>query len=168
MLYFGYGSNMLAARIERRLGPCEQLGPALLHGHVLAFHKRGGDGSGKCDAYRTGAPADRMWGALFGLTSRQLEALDGIEGPGYRRETVEVFVGEHALEAKLYVAKPEAIAPGLVPFDWYRDFVVAGARDLELPRGYLDAIEAVRCVADPDRERADRNRLIRRSARRAR
>lgn len=164
MLYFGYGSNMLAARIERRLGPCERRGAASLVGHSLRFHKRGGDGSGKCDAFRTGDPADHVWGALFGLTVRQLDLLDGIEGPGYRRVTVEVRVGERALEAEVYVANPDARAPGLVPFDWYRGFVVAGARELGLPGTYVDAIETMPAVADPDPERADRNRVILRSA----
>ena len=88
MLYFGYGSNLLAARIERRLGPCEWLGAASFAGHALRFHKRGGDGSGKCDAFRTGDPGDRLWGGLFRLDDRQLAELDRIEGPGYERRTV--------------------------------------------------------------------------------
>ena len=60
MLHFGYGSNMYKARIECRLGPCDWLGAASLTGFVLRFHKRGRDGSGKCDALRTGDPADRL------------------------------------------------------------------------------------------------------------
>ena len=42
--------------------------------------------------------------------------------------------------------------------------MLAGARELALPRDYLDAIEAVPSLPDPDRARAARNRLIRRSA----
>ena len=160
MIYFGYGSNLLAARIERRLGPCERLGAASVAGYVLRFHKRGGDGSGKCDAFRTGKPGDRLWGALFRLGEGQLAALDRIEGPGYERRTVEVLLGERALEADLYAAKPEALAPGLPPFDWYKEIVLAGARENGLPRGCLDALEAVPSVADPDPERAERNRAI--------
>ena len=165
MIYFGYGSNLLAARIEQRLGPCERLGAGSVAGYVLRFQKRGGDGSGKCDAFRTGKPGDRLWGALFRLEDRQIEALDRIEGPGYERRTVEARRGRRALEADLYTAKPEALAPGLPPFDWYRELVIAGARENGLPRGCLDAIEAVPSVADPDPERAERNRaLTRRSA----
>ena len=168
MLYFGYGSNLLAARIERRLGPCEWLGAASFAGHALRFHKRGGDGSGKCDAFRTGDPGDRLWGALFGLDDRQLAELDRIEGPGYERRTVEVVLGERMLEADLYVARPQAIDSGLSPFDWYKELVLSGARENGLSRDYLDAIEAVPSVADPEPERAERNRadlgLMRRSA----
>ena len=168
MLYFGYGSNLLAARIERRLGPCEWLGAASVGGYALRFHKRGGDGSGKCDAFRTGDPGDRLWGALFRLDDRQLAELDRIEGPGYERRTVEVVPGERTLEADLYVARPEAIDSRLSPFDWYKELVLSGARENGLSRDYLDAIEAVPSVADPDPVRTDRNRadlgLMRRSA----
>ena len=160
MIYFGYGSNLLAARIERRLGPCERLGAASLAGYVLRFHKRGGDGSGKGDAFRTGDPGDRLWGALFRLDERQLAKLDRIEGPGYERRTVQVLLGERGLEADLYVARPEARASGLPPFDWYKELVLSGARENRLPRDYLDAIEAVPSVVDPDPERAERNRAL--------
>ena len=162
--YFGYGSNMLAARLERRLGSCERLGAASLSGHALRFHKRGGDGSGKCDAFATGAARDRLWGALYRLDDEQFEKLDRIEGPGYARVTVEVCLAGRAIEADLYVTRPEALAPGLPPFDWYKELVLAGARELDLPRDHVDAIEAVRSVPDPDPERTARNRLIRRSA----
>ena len=160
MLYFGYGSNMLAARIEGRLGPCERVGAASLPGYTLRFHKRGGDGSGKCDAFRTGNPADQVWGALFGLAREQLDELDRIEGPGYERATVEVTAPEGSLKADLYVAKPDAVEPGLPPFGWYREMVLAGARELDLPRDYIDAIKAVRPAVDPSAERVARNRDI--------
>lgn len=44
-----------------------------------------------------------------------------------------------------------------VPVLWA---VLARARGNGLPRGHLDAMEAVPAVADPDRERAERNRAI--------
>ena len=72
------------------------------------------------------------------------------------------------LEADLYVARPQAIDSGLSPFDWYKELVLSGARENGLSRDYLDAIEAVPSVADPEPERAERNRadlgLMRRSA----
>lgn len=163
-LYFGYGSNLFAARLEHRLGYCPRLGAASLSGYALRFHKRGRDGSGKCDAFRTGDPADRLWGGVFRLDVGQLAELDRIEGPGYERATVAVILGGRSVGADLYVARPEARAPGLTPYDWYKEFVLAGARELAFPRDYLDAIEAVPSLPDPDRARAARNRLIGRSA----
>lgn len=163
-LYFGYGSNLLAARLEHRLGPCVRLGAASLPGYALRFHKRGRDGSGKCDAFHTGDPTDRLWGGVFRLDDRQLAELDRIEGPGYERATVAVILGGRLVGADLYVARLEARAPGLAPYDWYKEFVLAGACELALPRGYRDAIGAVPSLPDPGRARAARNHLIGRSA----
>ena len=155
MLCFGYGSNMPKARIEGRVGPCERLGPAFLPGYTLRFHKLSKkDGSGKCDAFRTGSPDDRLWGVLDRLSDGQLVELDRFEGPGYHRVTVQVTCGKRALDAVLYVAKPDAIISGLHPFEWYKAWVLMGARELALPIDYVESIEAVHAVLDPDPRRA--------------
>ena len=150
MLYFGYGSNMPKARIERRLGPCPRLGAAFLTGYTLRFHKRGRDGSGKCDAFRTGDEGDRVWGALYRLTDAQISRLDGFER-GYDRVAVEVVLGETLVESDLYVAKSEMVDSGLEPYDWYKDLVHTGAIELALPAGYIEAIAAMPSV--PNRRR---------------
>ena len=155
MLYFGYGSNMPKVRIEQRLGPVERLGTAFLTGYTLRFHKRSKrDGSGKCDAFRTDNPDDRLWGVVDRLSDEQFAKLDSYEGPGYVRTTVPVTLSNQTVEAGLYVAKPQAVSPGLPPFDWYKELVLMGARELQLPIGYIEAIEAAHAVPDPDPERA--------------
>ena len=144
LLYFAYGSNMLTARIEERLGPCGRLGAACLTGHVLRFHKLGGlDGTGKCDAFPSDDPGDRVWGALLRLTETQLARLDTIEGPGYRRVAVGVTCDEQLVEATMYLAKRETRDSCLRPLDSYKKMVLAGARELDLPADYIAAIEAV-------------------------
>ena len=149
MLYFAYGSNMLTARIEGRLGPCERFGAACLAGHVLRFHKLGGlDGTGKCDAFPSDDPNDRVWGALLRLTEAQLAELDAIEGPGYRRVPVRVACDEQLMEATMYLAKQEARDSALRPFNSYKKMVLAGARELDLPTDYIAAIEAVPSIPD--------------------
>lgn len=151
MLYFGYGSNMPKAVIERRVGPCKRVGVAYISGYALRFHKQSHiDHTGKCDAYRTGEPTDRVWGALYRLTKDQFATMDELEGPGYRRVAVRVTIGEWAVEAELYLAKPNAVNPDLPPLDSYKECVLEGARELDLPRDYIDAIEAVPSVPDPD------------------
>ena len=151
MLYFGYGSNMSRARIEKRLGPCERLGAAYLTGYVLQFHKRSlKDRSGKCNAFRTGDPRDRLWGALDRLTDDQFEKLDGIEGSGYSRVPVDATFGERTVRAHLYLARPDTLSPGLRPLELYKRYVVEGARELELPADYIAAIEALPTTSDPN------------------
>ena len=151
LLYFGYGSNMPKAIIERRVGPCERIGVVYITGYTLRFHKQSAiDHSGKCDAYYTGEPTGRVWGALYRLSEDQIAAMDELEGPGYRRVAVKATIGERVVEAHLYMAKPEAVNPDLPPLDSYKECVLAGARELNLPREYIDAIEAVSSMPDPD------------------
>ena len=159
MLYFGYGSNMSRNRIEERLGRVERRGPASVPGWRLAFHKWSRDGSGKCDAVFTGNPADRLWGALDRLSDHQMTTLDRLE-LGYDRRAVEVSCEGRIETAMLYVARDARIDPRLRPYRWYKDFVLAGARELGLPPEYIACIEEVTPLPDPCPGRAERNRAI--------
>ena len=76
--------------------------------------------------------------------------MDELEGPGYRRVAIKVTMGERVVEAHVYLAKSEAVNADLPPLDSYKDCVLAGARELDLPREYIDAIEAVSSVPNPD------------------
>lgn len=151
ILYFGYGSNMPKAVIEERVGPCERIGVAYITGYTLRFHKRSAiDHTGKCDAYLTGEPTDIVWGSVDRLSDHQIAVMDRIEGPGYRRVTVEATMGERIVEAHIYLARPEAVDRELSPIDSYKECVLTGARELDLPAAYVAAIEAVTSMPDPD------------------
>ena len=150
MLYFAYGSNMPRAMIERRVGPCERVGVAYIDGYSLRFHKQSViDYSGKCDAYRTGDPNDRVWGAIYRLSEDQILRMDELEGPGYRRARIPTVLGEGIFQADLYLAETEYVKPDLPPFESYKLCVLEGARELDLPGAYVEAIEAVLSVPDP-------------------
>ena len=151
ILYFGYGSNMPKAVIEDRVGPCERVGVAYITGYTLRFHKRSTiDHTGKCDAYRTGEPTDIVWGSGDRLSDDRIAAMDEVEGPGYRRVTVEATMGERIVEVHIYLARPEAVDPDLSPIGSYKECVLSGARELNLPTAYIAAIEAVPSMPDPD------------------
>ena len=146
MLCFSYGSNMLKSRLRCRLGPFKRLGPAYLTGYTLRLNKKSKDkyGSGKCNLSHTGNPDDRVWGALDCLTEEQFKKLDYIEGCDYCRVPLRVTFDERKVEARLYVAKPEAVKPNLRPLGRYKRFVLEGARELKLPSDYIaDYIESV-------------------------
>lgn len=151
--YLAYGSNMWRRRIELRIGICESLGVASLRGYLLRFHKRGRDGSGKCDAFHTGALSDALYGVVYRLSPAQREALDEHEGPGYSSRYVPVRTRSGTLTAYTYVAKQDHVDAGLDPFVWYKSLVVAGARAHGLPSRYLEALSAIAAVSDPDPER---------------
>ena len=151
--YLAYGSNMLPRRIEQRLGSCEALGVVSLGGYALRFHKRGRDGSGKCDAFHTADPTHALFGVVYALTAEQQRMLDEFEGPGYLCRDVNVRMRSGVVTAYAYVAKPGHVDADLRPFHWYKSIVLAGARAHGLPSSYIEEIISVRSTPDPDVER---------------
>jgi hypothetical protein len=135
----------------------------VLEHHDLRFHKVGRDGSGKCDAFFTGDPRHAVIGVLFHLEPRDKCILDRIEGlgMGYDDKPVRLRLerGEE-VDAFTYVAT--RLDHRLLPFSWYRDHVLAGARDAALPGAYLDRIRSVPTLRDPDRRRRAREMAVHR------
>lgn len=157
MHYFAYGSNMCRQRLEARLGPCAYVTIAWTDGFALRFHKDGRDGSGKCDAYRTGRPADRVFGVIFDVDAGRKPILDRIEGEGYQSTEIALQSPQGELRAWTYLARRHACRAGSLPFHWYKSLVLEGARQHRLPESYVRLIRAVESRSDPDVERAARN-----------
>jgi Uncharacterized protein involved in cation transport len=152
MKYFAYGSNMLRERLLKRVPGATVIGLASVRGRELRFHKRSSDGSAKCDLATTQRDSDQAWGVLFEIPEDQITALDDAEGlgKGYARTAIQVRAGDgQAVESTVYLATPEAVAPALQPYDWYHSLVVMGARQNNLPAGYIAAIEAAHSIPDP-------------------
>lgn len=161
MRCFSYGSNMSLARLRARVPSAQFCAVATLSAHRLCFHKIGKDRSGKCDAEHTGNPDDRVIGVVYEISADEKSALDGHEGLGAGYDEKEVIVttahGE-ALSAMMYFAT--TVDASLRPYNWYREHVLAGARENALPAEYVARIEAVEAIVDPDRERCERELAI--------
>jgi hypothetical protein len=156
LLYFAYGSNLHPLRLQRRTPSARLAGLAVLEGHVLRFHKRSDrDGSAKCDAWHTGRAGDRLLGAIYHLHPGEVETLDRFEGvgSGYLREVVEVLAAGEPRLAFTYRAQSSHVDPTVQPYDWYREYVLRGARYHGLPAAYVRRIETVEAIPDPDPER---------------
>ena len=123
----------------------------------MLFHKRSKDGSGKCNVYKTQDKQDRVYGALFELSEKQKAILDGFEGPGYDSVPVLIDSQSGKIKAQTYIAKPNNIEPSLNPFDWYKAFVVEGAKEVHLPGEYIHQLERVSSIEDLDRVRSHSN-----------
>lgn len=150
MLYFSYGSNMSIRRLQRRVD-ASRIGVASLHRHRLKFHKYSqNDHSGKCDAEKTGDSEDVVLGVLFEITNQQKSQLDCIEGVGcgYEEKMVAVMFDGKPVKTIIYYAT--TIDPLLKPLDWYKEHVLIGARENQLPEAYIREIETVESVTDPD------------------
>jgi gamma-glutamylcyclotransferase len=157
MKYFAYGSNLLPERLLRRIPAARLLTTASLPGHQLCFHKRGGDESGKCDAMFTGRPSDCVLGAIYDISIADREVLDRVEGPGYRTVETAVQTPGGIVQAYLYQAETAWIDGGLLPFDWYHQLVLHGARFHGFHNAYVEGIAGVSVQADPDALRRNSN-----------
>lgn len=160
MRYFAFGSNMLSARLRARVGEFPVGVTGEVAGHQLRFHKRSGDGSAKCDAYRTDSPGDVLHGVVYHISAAQQVLLDGFEGKGYAKTEVAVNVNGELVAAYMYIADPDYVDPELVPYHWYKRLVMAGAEEFALPAQYLRAIAQVPSVSDPDNARHIRNMAV--------
>lgn len=156
---------MSLARLRQRVPGARVIGCYFLDGHDLRFHKRGQDGSAKCDALYTGSD-DRIYGVLFEIPQSEKPALDRAEGlgVGYDEKVVSLQnqQGEQR-EAITYFALQ--IDPSLKPYHWYVNHLLVGAREARLPAEYIDRIVRVVSVDDADPERDYRERAINTEAR---
>ena len=161
MYYFAYGSNMSLARIQKRVPSAAFWATAKLEGYRLCFHMRGIDGSAKCDAFYSGHKDDAVLGVVFDMSEAELPILDQAEslGTGYESKWVKVTLdsGEDVM-ALVYVALH--IDRSLKPFDWYKQHVVKGAKEAELPKEYVAQLEAVGAIPDPDQARSELEHAI--------
>lgn len=164
-LYFAYGSNMSSRRLQdpTRAPSAVPVGQASLAGYRLVFDKVSIDSSGKADCERTGDLTDRVFGGLFRVSVEDTAALDKAEGasgakPGYRRAEVIVATDNGPAKAVTYVAANKR--PGLLPYPWYVEHVLAGAREFGLPANYVAAIQRLPTQPDLDAARAARELSI--------
>lgn len=166
VVYFAYGSNMSTARLRERMPSCKSLGIATLPGHSLCFHKRSVDKSGKCNAFASGND-DRVIGVLFSFDPAERAELDKAEGvgSGYEHAMVTVINGKGRRRKVLtFLASSDYIDDSLKPYGWYKDFVLAGAREHGLPPEYVaEYIESVDAIEDPDKTRDKDQRTTLRS-----
>ncbi|MDX1735255.1 MAG: gamma-glutamylcyclotransferase family protein [Halioglobus sp.] len=159
MFYFAYGSNMSIARLRARVPGASRVAMAVLAGHDLRFHKRGRDGSGKCDAFHTAKACDRVVGSVFEIDPLETPALHRAEGLGSGYEQKQVCVlGPAGEQWSAFTYYATAIDATLCPYSWYLHHVLVGATESGCPADYVDRIAAVDCIDDEDlaRDAAER------------
>jgi hypothetical protein len=170
ILYFSYGSNMSARRLLARAPSAIFVSIATLQEHRLRFHKKSKDGSGKCDAEHTADQDDCVLGCVFAMSAADKEELDRKEcqGFGYIEKTVTVTLKNgKRLKASTYCAPQGGIKKNavetdtdLIPYSWYKEHVLRGALENNLPHGYISIIEKVESLSDPDMDRHEQELSI--------
>lgn len=150
---------MSSRRLQARVPSATAIGPGILAGHRLVFHKVSKDGSAKCDVVESGS--DRVRGVLFEIDEAEKEVLDRVEGlgAGYGQKTVEIRL-QPAVHASAFTYFATNVDAGLRPYTWYKRHVLEGAREARLPHAHIEALERVTAIEDPNKEREARELAI--------
>jgi len=150
VLYFAYGSNMSSERLRSRIASVKVIGHAFLKDWKMVLNKRSRDGSGKANLVES--PGDVTWGVLYEIRNSDLETLDRVEG-GYQRITVQVQQpGVTVVEAVTYISGNLTNDPR--PYRWYKELLLSGAREHNLPQDYIARLEGFPVKSDNDSETA--------------
>ena len=161
--YFAYGSNMLLERLQKRCKTACFLGVAVAHGYTLDFSKKSkDDGSGKATIAKTGNDT-ALYGALFEIDLNECPSLDRSEGSDYDRKdefVVRRVDNDKELTVTTYIAKHDAMEKNLMPYDWYKQLIVAGAWQGKLPDFYLARLKEIESIPDPCPERTKRKEAL--------
>jgi len=152
MKYAAYGSNLHPIYLKKRISSARLIGTSFLPNRSLRFHKRSKDRSGKCNIV---SGDNGVYIAIFHIGIKDKSNLDDIEGLGGGYSEVLLSVPEFG-DCFSYVAKESHIDDGLVPFDWYKELVLVGAREHEFPEEYLNEIDAIDACPDPDPSRREK------------
>ena len=153
VLYAAYGSNLHPQRLRSRTASARLLGIAYLPDWSLRFHKRSVDRSGKC-SIKMGSSGVHV--AVYEMSASDKQLLDRIEGVGQGYTDVTIDVPGFG-RCATYVAAESHVDEALLPYDWYREIVLLGCRELELPRDYVARIESVATQPDPEPQRRAEN-----------
>lgn len=146
MLYAAYGSNLHPLRLSRRLATARLLGTSFLDDWSLRFHKRSVDGSGKC-SIQNGSSGVHF--AIYDISEADRQLLDTIEGVGSGYSEISIDVPGFG-PCFSYAASDTHIDDSLIPYDWYKKLVLAGARAHGFPAAYIEKILSVASRRDPD------------------
>ncbi len=168
MRYFAYGANMHTSHFKKCVPDAEMLGVVKIKGYQIKFNKIGNlDGSGKCNIIPCKNPMEEVYGVLYQVSSRSRYLLDKAERLGYGNHdmTLKAYFydrlqinqkpkQEEGVYAFTYIAHQERIRGDLMPFTWYKDLVLAGAIEHQLPQSYIDRLESYVAIDDPNVQRA--------------
>jgi gamma-glutamylcyclotransferase (GGCT)/AIG2-like uncharacterized protein YtfP len=149
VLYFAYGSNMLASQMNKRCPSARFVCVAVLADHALVFprkSKRWG-----CGVASIEPGDDKVWGVVYQIDELDIGRLDKCEGfsPGrvgnsYVREERRVLrhgQKDDPLTVWTYIGAPQAGPPK--PNACYLKRIIGGAKHWRLPEDYVRKLEAI-------------------------
>ena len=151
--YAAFGSNLHPLRLRARTSSARLAGTAYLSDWSLRFHKRSVDNSGKCSIHEG---SSGLYVAVYQMSAADKQELDRIEGVGSGYTNGRIIVPKFG-ECATYLAAETHIDESLIPYDWYRELVLLGCRELGFATDYVHEIERLAVTQDPDPKRRDDN-----------
>ncbi len=167
MKYFAYGEKMFSSNILAIVPHATCIGVAKIMGYKLAFHNRSTqDTSGKCNLVPLQDAKSEVYGVLYEIPSDERYLLDKDQslGLGNQEVTLKVFPHAHVAFPKegvfafTYIAHKDNIFEDLVPFSWYKELVIKGAKEHQLPGEYIHRLEQICSTQDPNVQRATKQK----------
>jgi gamma-glutamylcyclotransferase len=159
-IIFAFGSNMCSARLRNYgVAPDTKGQAALLQDYRLVFNKKSVDGSGKANVESHNG--EQVWGVIYFIPDEHLPKLDKGEGTGYRRERIPINMADGTIiEAWTYLASNPSTRAVLLPYSWYKQFLIEGAKEHGLPLTYLRELELIPANQDHDKQRDSEKRAL--------
>ncbi|WP_059153920.1 MULTISPECIES: TrlF family AAA-like ATPase [Elizabethkingia] len=157
MKIFAYGSNMNLDRLKERVPSANKLLNVFIKGYTIKCNKISTDGSSKANIIKTDNDDNIVWGVIFEIDDSEKSNLDEYE-QGYNDSILSFLDSENSPhEAQVYIAEESAINDDLLPYDWYKEYIVSGAKENDLPQEYVEKLEAINFIEDTDTERRNKN-----------
>jgi len=159
MKTFAYGSNLCWERLREspRLPSAIPVAKASLDDWSLEMSKYSSrDGSGKANIVpKKGA---HVWGVIYEFDAREKPQLD-IEEGGYTPKPMDIVDCRGVTHAGVLVYLANKPRATLVAFNWYKAYILAGARQHDFPAEYLKGLESLPERIDAYVERRRQNQV---------
>lgn len=140
IIYFAYGSNMNTKKFKEIIKLAEKMGIGKIEDRRLVFNKKSNDGSTKANLkYQKG---NSVWGVIYRIDIDDLKKLDRKEG-GYSRKEFDIVTGR-GVKISAYIYISDKIIENKLPYNWYVNHIIKGAKENNLPADYIKSLEGVK------------------------
>lgn len=138
MYYFAYGSNMNHQQMKNRCPNSRFTKRAILERHKFVYDGYARTRNGAvANVIGTGRKDDIVWGGLFKINEDNRSALDCYEGYPIAYDRKEVRVKDDEGNCYTAIVYFRAGRPKSKPSEDYRNIVIQGAKDCNLPEEYI-------------------------------
>ena len=142
--YFAYGSNMDETQMKNRCPGAQLVGKAALHDYALAFTIYSPERKCGC-ADIVPDPTRSVWGLLYAMTLKDLEALDICEGTPVHYRRISVAVVDESETTKMAEAYEVVSKASMFqkPSRDYLEKLISAAEKFSFPDAYRIFLESI-------------------------